>query len=317
MSPKVSVVMSVYNGEKHLREAIDSILNQTFTDFEFIIINDGSTDRTKEILESYFDPRIRLFHQKNIGLTKSLNRGLEIVRGEYIARQDADDISEQERLYHEVKLLDNNSEVGLVGTYASFIDRNGKQMSVWKTPENHGDIKSGLMKENCFCHGSVMFRKNCIDTVGYYREYFKYTQDYDLWLRISELYKVANINKVLYKFRRDSNTISRKKLSEQLNYHLLAIELAKERSQSGIDSLSDIKTKEIELILKGRYKLGYSEINKFKSNIFLRYFSEAIITGDYIGSFSLWLRAFLFEPKKWKIRFLIEEILRPLSNHAY
>ena len=98
---------------------------------------------------------------------------------------------------------------------------------------------------------------------------------------------------------------------------MLAIELAKERSQSGIDSLSDIKTEELELSLINRYKLTHSEINRFKSKLFLRYFSESIEAGDYFDALSLWLSAFLYEPKKWKIRFLKEEILRPLGKHAY
>jgi len=115
--PKISVIMSVYNGEKYLREAIESILNQTFRDFEFIIINDGSTDKTSEILSSYNDPRIVIINNKrNIGLTKSLNKGLKMVKGEYIARQDADDVSLPERLERMVNFLDMNRDVGLLGS---------------------------------------------------------------------------------------------------------------------------------------------------------------------------------------------------------
>ena len=119
--PKISVVMAVYNGEKYLREAIDSILNQTFKDFEFIIVNDGSTDRTREILESFIDPRIVLIHQEHMGLTKSLNRGIALAKGKYIARQDADDISMAERLEKQFNFLESHENVALLGTAGHII----------------------------------------------------------------------------------------------------------------------------------------------------------------------------------------------------
>lgn len=305
--------MSVYNGEKYLREAIDSILNQTFTDFEFIIINDGSTDGTRKILESYFDPRIRLIHQENIGLTKSLNRGLKVANGEYIARMDADDISHPDRLKYQVNFLDENHGIGLVGSYASFIDEKGREIQIWKTPETHEEIKKVFQTGNSFCHGLVLFRKECLDTVGYYREEFKYAQDYDYWLRISEHFKTANIDRVLYKNRRTADTISRKKLSEQLNYHLLAQQLAKERHRKSIDSLKHIDTEDVRSELIKKYKMSKSEINKFKSNIFLRKFSESLESKDFVSAFNLWLKAFLFKPQKWKIRLLIERLFKYLK----
>jgi len=126
-NPEVTVLMSVYNGEKYLREAIDSILNQTFTDFEFLIVNDGSTDRTAEILRSYDDPRIIIINnEKNIGLTKSLNIGLRMAKGEYIARMDADDVSMPERLQKQIELLNQKKNTGLVGTYYTIINEKGK-----------------------------------------------------------------------------------------------------------------------------------------------------------------------------------------------
>ncbi len=126
-NPKVSVIMSVYNGDKYLREAIESILNQTFTDFEFIIVNDGSTDNSLEIIESYDDERIKTINnKKNIGLTKSLNKALKFAKGKYIARQDADDVSLPNRFEKQVEYLDSHPEVALVGTSVYLIDENGK-----------------------------------------------------------------------------------------------------------------------------------------------------------------------------------------------
>jgi len=306
--PKVSVVMSVFNGEKYLREAMDSILTQTFTDFEFIIINDGSTDRTREILESYVDPRIRLYHQQNMGLTKSLNKGLSFAKGDYLARQDGDDISYPERLSYQVNFLDSNKNIGLIGTFASFINSKGEEFNIWKPPWEHEGIKKHLMITNCFCHGSVMFRKDCLDTVGYYREKFKYSQDYDLWIRISEQYRVANINEILYKNRRSSSTITRKRLPLQLNFHLLAIELAKERMGKGTDSLHEINDN-IEMCLKKKFRLNKSEINKFKSCIYMQQFVESFKTKNYYSGIIFWVKAFIFEARKYKIELLLRKII--------
>lgn len=235
MSPKVSVVMSVCNGEKYLREAIDSILDQTFTDFEFIIINDGSTDGTREILESYSDSRIFLLHQKNVGLTKSLNKGLKMVRGEYIARQDADDISFPNRLERQIAFLDKNPEIAMVGSACVRINHDGKYIDLIKYPTDNESIKTALLKFNPFWHTSILIRKRCLDKVGYYREFFKFTQDYDLWLRISEKYKVANIAEPLVKYRFELNSITVNKLEEQLLMRDLARKMALERKEKGTD----------------------------------------------------------------------------------
>jgi glycosyltransferase involved in cell wall biosynthesis len=194
--------MSVYNGEKYLREAIESILAQTFIDFNFLIINDGSTDGTKEILENYNDSRIKLINnKKNIGLTKSLNKGLKLARGEYIARQDADDISMPERLEKEVSFLDHNKNTALVGTYYYMINEKGKTLNTIKPLKKSEEIKIGLLKGNQFGHGSVMFRAECVKEVGYYREELGPVEDYDLWLRISDRYNIATIPEQLYKWR--------------------------------------------------------------------------------------------------------------------
>ena len=300
--------MSVYNGEYYLRDAIDSIICQTFTDYEFIIINDGSKDRTKELLETYSDPRIRLYHQENIGLTRSLNKGLKMAKGRYIARQDADDISLPERLSHQVKYLDENHDIGLVGTHVAFIDKKGRQISVWKTPTNNDQIKRTFRNRNSFCHGTVMFRKKCIKKVGYYREKILYAQDYDYWVRISEHYKAANLEKILYKNRRTSGSISRNNLSKQLNFHLLIQQLMKEREENGYDSLELIDTDNVISELKTKYGISKQEVKKFKSNHFLRKFSESIESHDLTDALDLWFKSLILEPRKWKIRLLFEKL---------
>lgn len=242
--PKVSVIMSVYNGERYLPEAIDSIINQTFKDFEFIIINDGSTDRTKEIVESYDDERIMLIEQANMGLTKSLNRGLRLANSEYIARMDADDISHPERLYKQVSFLEQNKDVGLIGTDLLVINENGKLLYNIKLPPDSPTIKQNMLKCNQFGHGAVMLRKECIDRIGFYREEVGPVEDYDLWLRISDEYDVANICEPLYQWRFHNKQVSTARGIYHVKCALFAVELAKERRQFGKDRLQYLTTRE-------------------------------------------------------------------------
>ena len=197
--PKVTVLMSVYNGEKYLKEAIDSIFAQTFTDYEFLIINDGSTDRTQEILESYKDNRVRLFQQNNMGLTRSLNRGVQLSRGEYVARMDADDIALPERLENQVAFLEKHPEVGVVGSFHSEVNASLRKSIVKKFPAEDMAIKKTLIKENPFSHPTVMMRRKIFDRANLYNEdeKYKYVEDYELWFTFLKVCKFANIPKAL------------------------------------------------------------------------------------------------------------------------
>ena len=216
MSPKVSVVMSVYNGQRYLREAVNSILNQSFIDLEFIIIDDGSTDDTAQILREFRDGRIvYLRNDENQGLTKSLNKGLKLARGEYIARMDADDISVPERLHRQVEYLDQYPLVGLVGVTPVCIDSAGNELGRWNVLTTNEEIQAQLAQSNCFCHGSVMFRRSCIEAVGLYDETFVLAQDHDLWLRIAELFDVANLPQPLYQWREHDERLSETRKQEQ------------------------------------------------------------------------------------------------------
>jgi len=177
----VTVLMSVYNGQKYLREAVDSILNQTHRNIEFIIINDASTDNTRIILESYNDPRIILLHNKlNLGLTKSLNLGLDIAKGEYVARMDADDISLPERIRTQRGYLDSHPNIILASSRTIVIDRDGVKIGRKNPPSNPEFLKFLMMTKNQMTHSSVMFRKSIILEHGGYNEKIKYTQDYEL-----------------------------------------------------------------------------------------------------------------------------------------
>lgn len=205
-APVVSIVMSVYNGEKYLRELVESILNQTYKSFEFIIINDGSTDNSLDILKGYNDSRIKIHHQENKGLTKSLNRAIRLSRGKYIARIDADELAYPRRLEKQVNFLDSNPEIGIVGSFATNIDEISQTIQKAIFPVFDKSIRKELIKENVFIHGSVMVKKSVLERVGYYDEAFRYAQDYELWGRIAEVSKLHNLPETLLirKLTRDS-----------------------------------------------------------------------------------------------------------------
>jgi glycosyltransferase involved in cell wall biosynthesis len=198
-NPKITVLMSVYNGEKYLCEAVDSILKQTFKDFEFLIINDGSTDKTEEILKSYGDSRIKVYNNKeNIGLSKSLNIGLKMAKGEYVARQDADDISMPDRLNRQADFLNTHPDYAVVGTFARILNENSEEIRLFRRPTEDIDIRKSLRTDNCLVHGSVMIRMSFLLDVGFYNEAMERSQDYELWLRLAKKYYMKNIADFLY-----------------------------------------------------------------------------------------------------------------------
>jgi cellulose synthase/poly-beta-1,6-N-acetylglucosamine synthase-like glycosyltransferase len=207
--PKVSVVMSVYNGERYLAEAIESILAQTFPDFEFIIIDDGSTDSTPDILNRYDDARIVLVrNQENIGLTRSLNRGIRMAHGDYVARQDADDVALPERLAAQVSFLDEHPGIGVVGTWVAYIDENGRPIKIIRTPASPALIRWLLLFGTCLMHSSVLIRRSCLEGVAVYRSEILYAQDYDLWIRLSAKTRLANLPEILQQMRVHEQRIS-------------------------------------------------------------------------------------------------------------
>jgi glycosyltransferase involved in cell wall biosynthesis len=212
-NPKASVVMSVHNEERYVSKAIRSILEQTFDDFEFIIIDDDSTDGTTEILSNYQqkDARIRVLrHQSKKGLAQSLNEGIRIAQGRYIARMDADDISLPTRLEKQVAFLDMHPEVGLVGTLCYEVDENDVIVRRWSLPSSTSDVRKALLDLNPLVHTSVMIRKEVFAEIGYYDETLQYSQDYELWLRIARKYEIANLPEPLVMLRVDLEKAMRK-----------------------------------------------------------------------------------------------------------
>lgn len=219
----ISVIMSVHNAEAYLKEAVESILSQTFKDFEFIVVDDASSDNSLKILESY--PEIKIIkNTENLGLTKSLNIALRQAKGEYIARMDADDISLPNRLEVQKNFLDKNPHISVVGSAVEIID--GKKKTVHTEPKS---IEYFMKFKNIMSHPTVMFRKKDIMSVGAYDENFKYAQDYDLWSKLlGKGYKIANIDSPLLRYRIHENSITQGK-TKDLAYEI-AMSIAKRNS---------------------------------------------------------------------------------------
>lgn len=193
--PQVSVVLPVWNGERYLKQAIESILAQIFEDFELIIIDDGSTDGSAGIIQSFLgDPRVRCHKQANKGLVQALNKGIELSKGSFIARIDADDYAKPERLALQVKVLTENPGVAVIGSAIQLVDQNGNRLK----EVIYGKTANARMSEACeLAHAAVMFKKDIILLVGGYREAFRHAEDYDLWLRVSEVAEIRNLAETL------------------------------------------------------------------------------------------------------------------------
>ena len=210
MPPLVSVVMPTYNSERFLGDAIESIINQTFRDFEFIIVADKSSDRSYLILDDYAkkDNRIKVFMEKKKGLIASLNKGCQLAKGKYIARMDADDISRPHRLEMQLQYLEEHPEIGVLGTGIRYIDEAGRLGKSVRNPRDPKLIKFYLHLENCFVHPSIMMRRETIEHLGFYNPEAIHAEDYDLWARATSVTQVSNLQDILLEYRVWSGGIS-------------------------------------------------------------------------------------------------------------
>ena len=211
--------MSVYNGAKYLREAVESILNQTFSDFEFIIINDGSTDDTEKIIAEFGDKRIvRLKNEKNIGLVKSLNLGLKIARGEFIARMDADDISNPERFEKQIKYFERHPETGVLGTNINHIDSRENFIAVLEQPATHYPIFWKMLFDCAIIHPTVMMKRDVVMETGGYDPRFIHTEDTELWSRLIFSTRFANLQEILHSRRLHGKSIMNTQSKTQYHF---------------------------------------------------------------------------------------------------
>jgi glycosyltransferase involved in cell wall biosynthesis len=206
-TPLVSVIMPVYNASLYLQDAVESILNQDYNNLELLIINDGSTDHSEQLILTYSDTRIRYYkNDSNLKLIATLNKGLSLARGKYIARMDADDISLPTRLSEQVAFFEANAEYGLVGTNAEIIRR---ESSYIEYPALDEELRYAFIFYNPFVHSSIMIRKSILDNYNLkYDLSMLHVEDYDLWIKIAQHTKIKNLSKVLLKYRIHSTQIS-------------------------------------------------------------------------------------------------------------
>ena len=316
---RLTVLMPVYNGERFLRQAIESVLDQTYTDFEFLIINDGSTDHSREIIISYSDPRIRLVDQEqNVGLTPTLNRGLRMARTELIARQDADDISYPGRLEGQVSYMRSHPDVVLLGTQGTMIDHTGEILIPFDRSQDQVSIRWGLLFGNPFIHTSVMFRKNIIwDELGGYDESLSFCEDYDLWSRAVSAYPVANLRGrwVGYRAHSSSKTASMSSIREA------EIRKVLEESLSWIFCDRAFSEDEMELLF--RYRLGilggdvsrYVALFNRLAEAYKRKFPEATTSKNFRRVLGWQQVRFASELLPWNRNFAFRLFINAFQSH--
>lgn len=319
--PVVTILMAVYNGEKYLKEAIESILNQTFTDFEFLIINDGSTDSSEKIINSYKDQRIRLINNnKNLGLATSLNIGIDLSKGKYIARMDADDISLPKRLEIQVRFMDKHTKIGIAGSWVKIFGEKIKNL-IKTYPSNTENIKAVLLFKNAISHPTVIIRKVMFDKYNLkYNENLNSSQDYELWTKAIKYFPIVNIKQVLLLYRIHNDGITQKKKSEQqknsikiktnqlLNLNIILneeeISIYKTNYISNNQKEEDFLNKKGQLLLKMKKqneKIKYYKEPEFSKTISRIWFDTCTTNID--TTFKLWKVFFKFPLQKgWELK---------------
>ncbi len=278
--PKVTVMMPVHNGKRYIKFAIESILSQSYKDFELLIINDASNDQTVKIVNSFKDTRIRLIHNlQRLGLAATRQRGNEEAKGELIAFLDSDDTAHRERLEKQVRFLGKNKEIAAVGNWVGVIDEKGRRTGhIWRHATSESVIPSILLFRNCFTQSSMMVRKKCLIEFGYRADYWA-APDYDLWSRMIGKYKMVNIGEVLTYYRAYKESMSYRKEKEikyctqkimAENIERLGLEptqeevvthdsLERHREEFSIKEIDKVKTWLIKLILTNQKKGVYPE----------------------------------------------------------
>ena len=264
----VSIIMPIHNSEQHIEEALKSILNQTYKDFEFIIVNDGSKDKSVDIIKKFNDKRIKIINLKHVGISKALNYAIEHARGEFIFRMDSDDISENNRIEIQLQFMLENPSIDLCGSFMKIIDQNGNKISDKFLPITNSEIFKSIEYNSNIMHPTFCFRKKSFDIIGGYRDEFIYAQDYDFLLRgVSNGFKYYNIPKILLKYRLP-NRIKYVKYFNQIRFSRFARTLYFQRKNYKIEKIKT--TNKINLI----YNLNF--YTKIVINIFFNFNNKRI-----------------------------------------
>jgi len=261
--PLISVLLPVYNGAPYLAEAIESILCQSYGNFELIIVNDGSNDGSAAIMSKYNDVRIRAYHQGNKGLAATLNRAITLSNGDYLARQDQDDVSFPNRFKKQISFLEANRQYGMVGTWASIWVGDKETNRAHRHPSENFDLQFDLLFNNPFVHSSVMIRKTVFKEVALYStdKNRQPPEDYELWSRIARKFKVANIPEFLLIYREVPQSMSRTGVNPFLD-RVINISAENLAFANGIEGM-DQKTIDIASLVHGSYH-RYSSTTSFQ-----------------------------------------------------
>ncbi len=244
-NPSVTILMPVYNGELYIKEAIDSVLLQTYENFELLIINDGSTDGTQKIIDSYEDSRIKCIEQENMGVSRSLNKGLSLIEAPYVRRHDADDISEPDMLEKQMKFLQDHPEISIVSSQCAFMTNRSKIALKYRQPKSHyfKNKEYTIVERDHFnpfspiVHGTVLGPTKIFKEFNGYRTEFLTSEDNDLWLRIIEKYKIAVLNQCSYFLRLSEGSATQMHKTSVTYYRQLANDYANERALKGTDPI--------------------------------------------------------------------------------
>ena len=298
MAPQLSVLMSAYNSSDTIERAMSSILNQTFTDFELIVMNDGSTDDTEEKILAFSDDRIRYFSLDHAGLTKALNFGLGEASGEMVARHDSDDWSQPERFEIQMLSFAEDSNLTLVATWHNVVDVDGDYLGQKRTPVDDDSLKSMLRWRNPFCHGSVAIKRSALNQVGGYNESLLYSQDYDLWVRLGASGATfACVPEALYNYSISPGSIAKGWLKlgnqESLRNNALLPADQREYSITEIPAIGNRRTNSL-----WHYAVG----------------SLALDDGRRGRAFGRFLRSLLSDPMNWRAAVKIGTVFLPRSG---
>src|SRR5262245_13894441 len=217
--PAVSVLLPVFNAEGYVREAIESVLSQSFSDFEVLALDDGSTDRSLSILHQCQakDARVRIHSRENRGLVAALNELVALAQGKYLARMDSDDLCMPLRLEQQVRFLDSSPEHVAVGGWIERMNEAGLPIGILRPPSTHDEIDQGQLKGfTSIWHPTALIRKDAVIEIGGYRSEYAHAEDLDLWLRLAERGKLANLSEVVLKYRLHSGSISERNMQDQM-----------------------------------------------------------------------------------------------------
>lgn len=271
MDKLVSIILPTYNGGKYIKKAIESIESQTFTNWELLVVDDGSIDDTEDMVISFSQKDRRIIYLKNennLGIQKTLNKGIKEAKGEYIARIDDDDIwCDKDKLKKQVEFMNTNPKCCLVGTGVIVIDEEGGELMRYLLPETDQEIRNSILSKNCFVHSSVLFKKDIVSRVGGYDESInsRHIEDYDLWLRLGLMGELNNLPLYSVKFTLRAGSISSKNKKEQFKKDLVLAKKFKNKYPNYFGAIvrSYLRILVYGLLLKTPIKSSINRLIKF------------------------------------------------------